>query len=224
MHLAEIHPVRSLLFDLDGTLVDSCPGIAASLSTAFRAAGRIMPPGDLRDAIGPPIRIMATRIDPTLTEPDLAQIEKTFRADYDSHGWQKTVLFEGVVPGLQQLRSNGAQLFLVTNKPRIPTVRILTHFGMVDLFEEIVTRDSRTPSYSGKSAMLSDLLRRHRLPTESTIMVGDTAEDGEAAADNRLEFIHARYGYGSVSVSCRSITCFSELWTALSVKKTAEKV
>jgi phosphoglycolate phosphatase len=224
MHLAEIHPVRSLLFDLDGTLVDSCPGIAASLSTAFRAAGRIMPPGDLRDAIGPPIRIMAARIDPTLTEPDLDQIEKTFRADYDSHGWQKTVLFEGVVPGLQRLRSNGAQLFLVTNKPRIPTVRILTHFGMMDLFEEIVTRDSRTPSYSGKSAMLSDLLRRHRLPTESTIMVGDTAEDGEAAADNRLEFIHASYGYGSVSVSCRSITCFSELWTALSVKKTAEKV
>ena len=68
------------------------------------------------------------------------------------------------------------------------------------------------------------LLRRHRLPTESTVMVGDTAEDGEAAADNRLEFIHASYGYGSVSVSCRSITCFSELWTALSVKKTAEKV
>jgi phosphoglycolate phosphatase-like HAD superfamily hydrolase len=72
--------------------------------------------------------------------------------------------------------------------------------------------------------MLSDLLRRHRLPTESTIMVGDTAEDGEAAADNGLEFIHASYGYGSVSVSCRSIPCFSELWTALSVKKTAEKV
>jgi phosphoglycolate phosphatase len=94
----------------------------------------------------------------------------------------------------------------------------------MNLFEEIITRDSRTPGYSGKSAMLSDLLRRHRLPTESTIMVGDTAEDGEAAADNRLEFIHASYGYGSVSVSCRSITCFSQLWTALSVTKTAEKV
>ena len=39
-----------------------------------------MPPGDLRDVIGPPIRIIATRIDPTLTEPDLAQIEKTFRS------------------------------------------------------------------------------------------------------------------------------------------------
>jgi phosphoglycolate phosphatase-like HAD superfamily hydrolase len=55
-------------------------------------------------------------------------------------------------------------------------------------------------------------------------MVGDTAEDGEAATDNRLEFIHARYGYGSVDASYRSITCFSELWTALSVKKSAEKV
>lgn len=224
MHLAEIHPVRSLLFDLDGTLVDSCPGIAASLSMGFRAAGRIMPPGDLRAAIGPPIRILATRIDSTLTEPDLAQIEKTYRADYDSHGWQKTVLFEGVVPGLQALRSNGAQLFVVTNKPRIPTLRILAHFGVIDLFEEILTRDSRTPAFSGKSAMLSELLRHHRLAAESTIMVGDTAEDGEAAADNGLEFIHASYGYGFVSASCRSITCFSELWSALSAKKTPEKV
>jgi phosphoglycolate phosphatase-like HAD superfamily hydrolase len=72
--------------------------------------------------------------------------------------------------------------------------------------------------------MLSELLLRHHLRTESTIMVGDTAEDGEAATDNRLEFIHARYGYGSVDASCRSITRFSELWTALSVKKSAEKV
>jgi phosphoglycolate phosphatase len=224
MHLAEIHPVRSLLFDLDGTLVDSCPGIAASLSMAFHAAGRTMPPVDLRTLIGPPIRVMAMRIDPTLTEAELAQIEKTYRTDYDSEGWRRTVLFDEVIPGLQQLRSVGAQLFLITNKPRIPTVGILTHFGMTDLFDEVVTRDSRHPGYSGKSEMLSELLLRHHLRTESTIMVGDTAEDGEAATDNRLEFIHARYGYGSVDASYRSIPCFSELWTALSVKKSAEKV
>jgi phosphoglycolate phosphatase len=224
MQLAEIYPVRSLFFDLDGTLIDSCPGIAASLALAFRAAGRTMPPIDLRAIIGPPIRVIATRIDSTLTETELAQIEKTFRAEYDSEGWRQSVLFDGVFSALQKLRGAGARIFLITNKPRIPTGRSLSHFAMTDLFEEIVTRDSRTPNYSGKSEMLSELLLRHRVPAESAIMIGDTAEDREAAAANRLKFIHAGYGYGSITAPCRSISCFQDLWTALSLETTAERL
>jgi hypothetical protein len=49
-----------LIFDLDGTLVDSCPGIGISLTSAFSAAGRTMPTVDLRAVIGPPIRVIAT--------------------------------------------------------------------------------------------------------------------------------------------------------------------
>jgi phosphoglycolate phosphatase len=218
MRLAEIHPVQSLLFDLDGTLIDSCPGIASSLAMAFRAAGRTMPPADLRVVIGPPIRAIAMRIDPTLTEAELAQIETAYRNDYDTNGWRETVLFDEVVRGLQQLRKLGVQLFLITNKPKVPTNRIVTHFGITDLFEEIVTRDSRAPSYSGKSEMLSELLLRHGLRAESTVMVGDTAEDAEAAEINGLDFIHASYGYGSIGNPRRSIASFSELWGALSAR------
>lgn len=181
-----------------------------------------MPAADLRTVIGPPIRVIATRIDSTLIETELMQIEKTYRAAYDSNGWQDTVLFDGVVPALQQLRDAGAQLFVVTNKPRIPTARILSHFGMTHFFQEIVTRDSRTPDYSGKSEMLSELLLRHRLSVESTIMIGDTAEDKDAATANRLEFIHASYGFGSISTPCRSIPRFTDLGAALSIKRTAE--
>ena len=100
MHLAEIHPVRSLFFDLDGTLVDSCPGIVASLSIAFRAAGKMLPPGDFGQAnrVHPSvsslhvlIQLLPSRTSPTSRRP--------FAPDYDSDGWKKTVLFEGVVPG-----------------------------------------------------------------------------------------------------------------------------
>lgn len=216
MQLAEIHPIRSLLFDLDGTIIDSCPGIAAALSAAFRAAGRIMPTADLRTIVGPPIRIIAARIDSTLTEGELLQIEQAYRAAYDSDGWLDTLLFDGVFPVLQELREAGAQLFVVTNKPRIPTAKILSHFGMTDLFQEILTRDSRTPGYSGKAEMLSTLLLRHRLSPESTVMIGDTVEDRDAAIANSLEFIHARYGFGSISTPCRSIPCFADLGNALS--------
>jgi phosphoglycolate phosphatase-like HAD superfamily hydrolase len=218
MQLAEIHPVRSLFFDLDGTLIDSCPGIAAALALAFRAAGRTMPAADLRAVVGPPIRIIATRIDPTLTDAELAQIETVYRAEYDSDGWRDTVLFSGVVPVLQDLCTAGARLFLVTNKPRIPTAQILKHFGISEIFDDVVTRDSRTPGYAGKAEMLSEMLIRHSLAPESTIMIGDTAEDEEAAMLNRLEFIHAAYGYGSCADARRSIACFLDLRATLSQK------
>jgi phosphoglycolate phosphatase-like HAD superfamily hydrolase len=94
---------------------------------------------------------------------------------------------------------------------------------MMDFFEEIVTRDSRTPGYSGKSEMLSELLLHHRLPPESAIMVGDTAEDEEAAAANHLAFIHATYGYGSIATARRTISYFPELWSVLS-KESTERV
>ena len=215
MQLAEIHPVQSLFFDLDGTLIDSCPGIAAALTLAFRAAGRTMPPADIRAVVGPPIRIIAKAIDPTLTADELTQIERVYRAEYDSAGWRDTVLFSGVIPLLQELAAAGVRLFLITNKPRIPTSQILNHFSMVEIFNDIVTRDSRTPVYSGKAEMVAEMLTRHSLVPESSILIGDTSEDQEAATVNHLEFIHATYGYGSCSSALRSIACFPELRAAL---------
>jgi phosphoglycolate phosphatase len=206
------------VFDLDGTLIDSSPGIAAALSIAFLSAGRTMPTTNVRSIIGPPIRVIATRIEPTLTEGELAQVEKTYRSEYDTEGWRETVLFEGVVKTLQDIRDGGTRMFVVTNKPKIPTTKILTYLGMGDLFDDVVTRDSRNPGYGSKSEMLRDLILRHNLHSESTIMVGDTAEDGEAAAANDLSFIHATYGYGSMDAPHCRIASFPELRTVLSTK------
>lgn len=205
----------NLVFDLDGTLIDSCPGIGTALSVAFIAAGRVMPVADLRAIIGPPIRIIAARVEPTLTEVELAQIERTFRACYDGEGWRETIPFEGVAETLQRLHLRGFKMFVVTNKPRIPTEKVLTHLGLIHLFQKVVTRDSRTPSYGSKVEMLSELLQQQLLDPQSTVMVGDTREDEEAALVNDLRFIYATYGYGSIDAPLRPITAFSELSTLL---------
>jgi phosphoglycolate phosphatase len=202
-----------LVFDLDGTLVDSCPGIGISLAVAFSAAGRTMPPADLRAIIGPPIRAIATRVEPTLTETELAQIELSFRADYDADGWRETVLYEGVAATLHALHLRGFKMFVVTNKPRLPTEKVLAHLDLAHFFEEIVTRDSRTPNYGCKAEMLSELLQRQSLEPEFTFMMGDTREDEEAASANGLNFVFATYGYGSISAPLHPITVFSELST-----------
>lgn len=213
----------SLIFDLDGTLIDSCAGIGSSLSAAFRSVGRRMPAANLRTVVGPPIRVIANRIEPSLTETELVQIELTYRAEYDNEGWRETVLFAGVADTLQALLLAGVHMFVVTNKPRIPTEKILTELGLIDLFEEIATRDSRTPTYNSKTEMLSDLLQRRSLDRVSTMMMGDTIEDEEAAAANGLRFLFATYGYGSISNPRLPISVFSELSTLLATQDSSKR-
>lgn len=207
--------IRNLVFDLDGTLVDSIPGIGASLGGAFLSIGREIPLADLRAAIGPPIGIIARRLEPGLSDDEVAQIERHYRASYDMDGWRNTPLFPEVAETLHGCAKQGYRLFIVTNKPRIPTMKILQHLGLESLFEEIVTRDSRNPGYASKADMLGALLQRQALGTETTVMVGDTAEDGEAAEANHLPFVYVTYGYGAVSAPEFAVDSLSGLQSLL---------
>jgi phosphoglycolate phosphatase len=207
--------ITSLIFDLDGTLIDSCPGIQATLAVAFRAAGRAMPATDVRTVIGPPIRVIAARIDPSLSELELTTIEQTYRRVYDSEGWRETVAFPDVAPVLGSLHASGVRLFIVTNKPRIPSHKILEHLGLYALFTTVLTRDSRTPAYDNKAEMVRAIVASHSLAPESSALVGDTLEDEEAAYASNLAYIHAAYGYGTRKHAHASIACFAELTSAL---------
>ncbi len=178
-----------------------------------------MPDVDLRTIVGPPIRTIATRVEPTLTESELLEIERTYRAEYDADGWRETVLFDGVVETLCILRQKGFDRLLVTNKPRIPTEKIMSRLGLTDLFEEIVTRDSRAPIYRDKSEMLSELLKRRSLKPESATMVGDTVEDADAAVSNGLRFFYAVYGYGNVASPQYPITTVSGILPLVSERE-----
>ena len=204
-------PLRALVFDLDGTLIDSLPGIAASLEVAFRAAGKPLPPRDLRTVIGPPIRKIALALDSSLAEDEVEAIALAFRAHYDSEGWRATVLFPRVEQGLRNMQRAGRRLFIVTNKPRLATRQILQQYELEPLFEAIFSRDSRTPQYASKAEMLGDLMARYALPPAESLMVGDTHEDQQAAAANGLHFAHAAYGYGAAPGAQYVLGAFDEL-------------
>jgi phosphoglycolate phosphatase len=203
--------VEAVIFDLDGTLIDSTPGIESSLSSAFQAVGRKMPGADFRKVIGPPIGIIAKRLEPSLTDDELLRIERVYRSGYDSEGWRESILFEGALATLQSLRQSRVRLFIATNKPVIPTINILAYFEITEMFEAILTRDSRTPAYASKSEMLSKLLEISSLQSDATVMVGDTVEDQRAASSNRMRFIFAQYGYGALASQETSIDCLSRL-------------
>jgi phosphoglycolate phosphatase len=189
---------QCVLFDLDGTLLDSIPGIAYSVSAALRAVGLPERTLDLRRWIGPPIRTILSRVAET-DDPDLLdQLESHFRATYDTEGWLQTPCFPGVPELLQSMKKNGRRLFIISNKPRHISLKILEAQGIASCFEQIYTRDSVQPPYVSKADMLDALLTEHQLAPEACIMVGDTMEDASAAALHKIGFIFMEHGYGEL--------------------------
>lgn len=190
---------RNLLFDLDGTLLDSLPGIQYSAEAAFRACGIQSGKTPLRALIGPPIRTILERMAARPVDgAELDSLEQSFRWSYDTEGWRMTPHYEGAVESLKTLKSSGRRLFVVSNKPRHISVRILEEEGTLGIFEEVMTRDSRVPPYRDKREMVSKLLQKWELAPRECLLVGDTMEDAEAASNSGMQFCLMTHGYGDV--------------------------
>src|SRR5580692_11047650 len=167
---------RYFIFDLDGTLVDSLPGISWSIDAAFAGCG-LPRRSDLQCYIGPPVRTILATLCQTSDDAALDQLEQSFRRSYDSPGWRMTACRQGVRDLLSDLQVSGAQLFIVTNKPEPATHKILGELGLSAFFQEVACREAQ----NSKAEVLAALLERRRLDRAACLMVGDTQEDSHAA-------------------------------------------
>jgi phosphoglycolate phosphatase len=188
--------MRHAIFDLDGTLVDSLPGIVWSIGEALAACG--LPPAavELRPLIGPPIRSILSAVSGLSEGHALDRLESAFRASYDAKGWRKAVCYEGVQDLLVDLFTSDTGLWMLTNKPASATGKILRHLKLDAFFEEVVCRDSRWPAYESKTEALIDLTVRRGLPRAECVLIGDTPEDRLAAAAAGMKCLIVEHGYG----------------------------
>jgi phosphoglycolate phosphatase len=184
---------------MDGTLIDSLPGIAYSVQAALDAAGLPERPFNLRQLIGPPIRTILSRAAETDDQALLDTLERHFRASYDSEGWRQSVSFPDALEVLQAMKESGHRLFIVTNKPRHSSTMAIKAEGIAPLFERMYTRDSIEPPYASKADMLHALLTDQHLSPQDCVMVGDTMEDASAAAMHKINFVFMEHGYGEIS-------------------------
>ncbi|NBU59665.1 MAG: HAD family hydrolase [Betaproteobacteria bacterium] len=186
----------NLIFDFDGTLIDSAPSILAGFAAVVERHG-ISPrvPLDSR-LIGPPLLPTLQRISGVDDQTALQDMAATFKAWYDTEGYRLTAVYPGIDAVLHDLAAR-ARLYIVTNKRIHPTRQILGHLGWVPLFAGVYAQDAFDPPLASKAAVIGQVLSMHGIDPAGALYIGDRAEDGEAATANGLRFAWATWGYGT---------------------------
>ena len=186
---------KNIVFDLDGTLIDSAPSILKCLDLSLNQHD-ISPIIPLTyKVIGPPLEVTLKKLT-GITDPSIIKsLINCFRDVYDAEGYKVSVPYEGVDQMLLQLGSSGASIHLATNKRITPTIKILEHFSWHSLFETVYAIYVGDVSFKSKTHMLAALLRDKALDPANTIYVGDINADYQAADKNGMQFIFAEWGY-----------------------------
>ena len=185
----------ALIFDLDGTLTDSMPGILGCLRQVIDARD-LGDQGPLDRFIGPPVEEWVIDLLPDGTGEERAAMARDYRACYDREGWANNSVFPGVGEMLAQLHARGFALYVCTSKQQHFAIRILEHFGLAGLFNGIYGDKAEYASHS-KADLLARLLKEQGLALQSTWMIGDRIHDIEAARANRLRCLAVGWGYGA---------------------------
>jgi phosphoglycolate phosphatase len=198
-----------ILFDLDGTLIDSAPDLCQALAQALNQVG--LPSHDVdavRSMIGEGQRILVERAivaaggELALTDDVLGR----FRSHYSAHLVEETTLYPGVRETLSALASE-LPLAIATNKPGEWARRIIATFGLQAHFRWVLGEDDVGARKPDPRLLLSLCERAGVLPG-ATLMVGDSAIDLAAAAAARTAMALCTYGFGdSATLAAAQLDC-----------------
>jgi phosphoglycolate phosphatase len=201
-------PIDLVLFDLDGTLIDSAPDLCAAVAFALAEVG--LPPHDVdavRRMIGEGQRILIERAVHRAAHPagsapadvDIDDVLRRFRAYYSDHLVVRTTLYPGVAETLAALgKTKDLPLAVATNKPGAWARRIIEHFGLLPYFGDAaaVLGEDDVGARKPDPRLIQHHCDRLGIPVERTLLVGDSAIDWQAAARAGCQFAYCTYGFG----------------------------
>ena len=193
--MAALNGVRNLLFDLDGTLVDSRRTFVDSIRYALQKMGLVSASaGDVEALIGKPLLDIFTGHYGLDSDRALQAID-TYRDYYDSLKQAGTTVYDGVREGLAELNSGGYRLFLATVKPTRIAEKVLADLDLRVHFDGVAGA-SMGPERRKKAAIIAFALSEYGLDPASSLMIGDRDQDIDGARENGLPAIAVSWGFG----------------------------
>lgn len=180
-------PPRAVVFDLDGTLLDSLPLVLGAIAHALEPFGARTNGEVLSRLGGPPERFMQQLLDDVRNAPEAVRRMEAYHRAHE----HLIVLFDEVIPALEQLRSRGVQLAIWTGRDRRSADGLLARHGLANLFAASVCGDD-LPSHKPDPAGLREIIRRLGVQIMDTMYVGDADVDvlGGAACGVDTVLIH----------------------------------
>lgn len=190
--MTRVAPAPLVLLDLDGTLTDSYPGIAASARVAFAALGLPVPDDvALRRFVGPPLAESFALFDvPAARVPDAIA---AYRGYFRTTGMWENSVYDGVPAQLLALRDAGVRLAVATSKPEVFAGPICERFGLAPLLEGVFGAPlDHVPS--SKATVVAAALAALR-PAGAVLMVGDREHDVHGARAHGVGCLGVAWGY-----------------------------
>jgi len=193
--------MKSIIFDLDGTLTDSGEGIINCATLALNHFGLPVPSREeMRVFVGPPLdeTFIKFGVAPDRTDEAI----RVYRSRYTTVGKFENYPYPGIPEMLAALQSAGHKLYVATSKPEAMSVEIMNKFDLAKYFDMIcgATLDG---SRSKKADIIAYLLNQVG-PQGNAVMVGDTAYDVIGAAAHGIPAIGVAWGYGDVEEMVQS--------------------
>lgn len=188
--------MTAVLLDLDGTLSDSKPGIAASFRYTVGQMGHDPEAaGDLTWAVGPPIAVSMRRLLEQYGDSRVDEAVAIYRVRYSEVGIYDCTVYPGVLGMLDALRDAGTTMYIATSKRRDFAERVIDHLSLRPYVKGVY---GALPGggLDEKYDLLAHILTTEGLSASDAVMVGDRLHDMHAAQRNDIHGIGVLWGYG----------------------------
>ncbi len=201
--------IKAVIIDLDGTLLDTIPDLAAAASMMLRELERpVLPEGLIRTFVGKGIanlvqRTLAGSLDGEVDPASLARGLEIFERCYAEVNGKHTTIYPGVQAGLALFRAQGFRLACVTNKSARYTLPLLEMIGLAVHFEQVVAGDT-LPQRKPDPAPLLHVCEIFGIAPADMLMIGDSINDTQAARAAGCPVFCVPYGYNE-GIDVRSL-------------------
>jgi len=192
-------PFDALIFDLDGTLIDSAPDVCASINRVLVADGRpALTLEETTDMIGWGGQVLVEKALAHTGAPNTqADIDAAFHKFLDIYAAQpvdNTTVYPGVIEALDQFKADGIALGLCTNKPRAATLPVLEGLGLDGYFSAMACGDD-VEHKKPDSRHVLHVIEALGIDKDATAMIGDSENDISAAINAGIKSVAVTFGY-----------------------------